>query len=72
MSLGYLYGALCAPAIVIGGPFMIFWMGPYFAAPSTPVLRLLIMGIWATVSPSFRFRCWKAKDAQIGREIACV
>ena len=47
VSLGYLYGALCAPAIVIGGPFMIFWMGPDFAAPSTPVLRLLIMGIWA-------------------------
>jgi O-antigen/teichoic acid export membrane protein len=46
VSLGYIFGALCGPAIVMGGPFMTLWMGSDFAALSTPVLRLLIIGAW--------------------------
>ena len=46
VSIGYLFGALCVPAIILGGPFMKLWMGPEFAASSIPVLRLLLVGTW--------------------------
>jgi O-antigen/teichoic acid export membrane protein len=46
ISLGYSFGAICGPAIIIGGPFMSFWMGTDFAAYATPVFELLLLGAW--------------------------
>ncbi len=46
LSLGYGFGAICGPAIIIGGPFMTLWMGADFASHATPVIELLLIGAW--------------------------
>jgi O-antigen/teichoic acid export membrane protein len=46
LSLGYSFGAVCGPAIVIAGSFMSLWIGPDFSAHATPVLELLFVGAW--------------------------
>ena len=46
VSLGYGFGAICGPAIIIGGPFLSLWMGTDFAAYATPVIEVLLIGAW--------------------------
>jgi O-antigen/teichoic acid export membrane protein len=46
VSLGYGFGAVCGPAIVIGGPFLLLWLGADFASHATPVFELLLIGTW--------------------------
>ncbi len=46
VTLAYGYGAICAPAIVLVGPFIRVWMGPDFASIATPVAELLLVGAW--------------------------
>lgn len=46
VSLGFLYGAMCASAIILSRPFMDLWMGPAFAVEAAPVLEVLLMGAW--------------------------
>ena len=46
VSLGYSFGAICGPAIVISRPFMSLWLGPDFASHAAPVLELLFFGAW--------------------------
>jgi O-antigen/teichoic acid export membrane protein len=46
LSLGYGYGAICGPAIIIGGTFLKLWVGVEFASYATPVLELLLVGAW--------------------------
>jgi O-antigen/teichoic acid export membrane protein len=46
VSLGYSFGAICGPAIILGGPFLTLWMGVDFASRSAPVMELLMIGAW--------------------------
>lgn len=46
VSLGFVYGAMCAPAIILSEPFMDLWMGREFSSVATPVLELLFLGAW--------------------------
>jgi O-antigen/teichoic acid export membrane protein len=46
VSLGYGFGAVCGPAIIIGGPFLSLWLGADFASSATPVFELLLIGTW--------------------------
>jgi O-antigen/teichoic acid export membrane protein len=46
VSLGYGFGAVCGPAIIIAGPFMAVWVGNDFATHATPVVELLLIGAW--------------------------
>ena len=46
VSLGYGFGAICGPAIFIGGPFISLWIGADFAFHATPVIKLLLLGAW--------------------------
>jgi O-antigen/teichoic acid export membrane protein len=46
ISLSYIFGAICAPAIILGAPFLSLWMGADFAAHAIPVFELLMMGAW--------------------------
>jgi O-antigen/teichoic acid export membrane protein len=46
ISLGYGFGAICAPAIIVGGPFISMWMGGDFASHATPVFEILLIGAW--------------------------
>jgi O-antigen/teichoic acid export membrane protein len=46
VALGYGFGAICGPAIIIGGPFMELWMGADFASHATPVIEMLLIGTW--------------------------
>jgi O-antigen/teichoic acid export membrane protein len=46
VALAYAFGAVCAPAIILGGPFLRLWMGPPFAAEAAPVIELLMIGAW--------------------------
>ncbi len=46
VSLSYVFGALCGPAIVIVGPIMTLWVGQRFAALSTPIAQILMAGAW--------------------------
>jgi O-antigen/teichoic acid export membrane protein len=45
-TLGYGYGALCAPAIVLSPVFFRYWIGHDFALVSAPVAQILIIGVW--------------------------
>jgi O-antigen/teichoic acid export membrane protein len=47
ISLVYCFGALCAPAIIMAGPFLRLWVGVDFAASSTPIAEVLLLGAWA-------------------------
>ncbi|MHC2018730.1 flippase [Methylobacterium sp. CM6247] len=44
--LAYGYAAICAPAILLVGPFLEFWIGPRFAELGAPVARILLIGGW--------------------------
>ena len=46
LPLGYSFGAICGPAILLAGPFMSLWIGADFSAHATPVLELLLIGAW--------------------------
>ena len=46
ISLSYGFGAMCGPAIIIGGPFLTLWLGGEFASHATPVIQLLLVGAW--------------------------
>jgi O-antigen/teichoic acid export membrane protein len=45
-SLGYMFGALCGPAIIFGSPFLKLWMGADFATHATAVFEILLLGAW--------------------------
>ena len=44
VALSYGYGAVCAPAIVLISPFIVWWMGKDFAETAGPVAELLLIG----------------------------
>jgi O-antigen/teichoic acid export membrane protein len=46
LSLGYGFGAICGPAIIMGGAFLKLWIGADFASRATEVLELLLVGAW--------------------------
>jgi O-antigen/teichoic acid export membrane protein len=46
LTLAYVNGALCAPAVVLAGPFLELWMGKEFGGISGPVAQLLLLGAW--------------------------
>jgi O-antigen/teichoic acid export membrane protein len=46
LSLGYGFGAICGPAIILGGAFLTLWIGADFASHATLVLELLLIGAW--------------------------
>jgi O-antigen/teichoic acid export membrane protein len=46
LSLGYGFGAICALAIILGGPFLRVWLGIDFAFHAAPVLKFLLIGAW--------------------------
>jgi O-antigen/teichoic acid export membrane protein len=46
VCLGYCFGAICGPAIILCGSFMTLWMGVDFATRSAPVMELLMVGAW--------------------------
>lgn len=46
VSLGYIFGAICGPAIILAGPFLTLWMGVDFASRSAAVMELLMIGAW--------------------------
>jgi O-antigen/teichoic acid export membrane protein len=44
--LGYAYGAVCAPGILLAPVFIRYWIGPDFAVVSGPVAQILFFGAW--------------------------
>ena len=46
--LGYGYGAVCAPGIILAQVFFRYWIGPEFALVSAPVAQILFFGVWFT------------------------
>ena len=46
LSLIYVFGAVCGPAIVVIGPFLDLWVGHEFAQASTLVAQILLLGAW--------------------------
>jgi O-antigen/teichoic acid export membrane protein len=46
ISLVYCFGALCAPAVIMAGPFLRLWVGEDFASYATPIAELLLIGAW--------------------------
>ena len=44
--LAYGFGAICGPAIIVGGLFMTWWLGSEFASHTTQVVELLMVGAW--------------------------
>ena len=46
VSLAYGFAAICAPAIILAGPFLTLWLGAPFAATATPVALILLVGGW--------------------------
>ncbi|MDQ6702147.1 MAG: oligosaccharide flippase family protein [Pseudomonadota bacterium] len=46
ITLAYAYGAICAPAVVLAGPFLELWMGKDFGSIARPVAELLFIGAW--------------------------
>jgi O-antigen/teichoic acid export membrane protein len=47
VSLTYGFGAVCAPAILICGPFLKLWIGRHFAEASQNIGQILLFGAWA-------------------------
>lgn len=46
VTLAYGFAALCAPAILLAGPFLTLWVGAEFARYAAPVATILIVGGW--------------------------
>ena len=46
LLLAYMFAAVCGPAIILAGPALRLWVGPEFAAFSTPVAEILMAGAW--------------------------
>lgn len=46
LSLAYVYGAICAPAIILTPVFFKYWIGADFAAVAAPVAEILFFGAW--------------------------
>ncbi len=46
VTLAYGFAAVCGPAIIVAGPFLTLWLGADFAARSTPVADILLVGAW--------------------------
>jgi O-antigen/teichoic acid export membrane protein len=46
LSLAYVYGAICAPAIILAPVFFKYWIGADFAAVAAPVAEILFFGAW--------------------------
>jgi O-antigen/teichoic acid export membrane protein len=46
ISLTYGFGMVCAPAILLAGPFLQAWMGRHFAAASSEIAQILMFGAW--------------------------
>ncbi len=46
LTLIYVFGALCGPAIVVIRPFLDLWVGHEFAEASAPVAQILLFGAW--------------------------
>jgi O-antigen/teichoic acid export membrane protein len=46
VTLAYGYGAICAPAVVVAGPFLEVWMGKDFGSIAGPIAELLLIGAW--------------------------
>jgi O-antigen/teichoic acid export membrane protein len=46
VALAYGYAVICAPAIVLITPFIVWWMGKDFASIAGPLAELLLIGAW--------------------------
>lgn len=46
VALAYGYAAICAPCLLLAGPFLGLWIGPAFAETGGPVARILFIGAW--------------------------
>jgi O-antigen/teichoic acid export membrane protein len=46
VALAYGFAAICAPAIVLITPFLVWWMGKDFASIAGPLAELLLIGAW--------------------------
>jgi O-antigen/teichoic acid export membrane protein len=46
VSITYGFGMVCAPAILLAGPFLHLWLGHRFAMASEPIAQLLMFGAW--------------------------
>jgi O-antigen/teichoic acid export membrane protein len=46
ISLAYGFGTVCAPAILICGPFLQLWIGRHFAESSASIGQILLFGAW--------------------------
>jgi O-antigen/teichoic acid export membrane protein len=46
VSLIYGFGAVCAPAVIVAGPFLIAWVGYDFGHQARPVAEVLMLGAW--------------------------
>jgi len=46
ISLIYVFGAMCGPAIIMAGPFLEIWIGREFAQFSRLVAEILLFGAW--------------------------
>jgi O-antigen/teichoic acid export membrane protein len=47
VSITYGFGMVCAPAILLSGPFLRLWLGHRFAMASQPIAQLLMFGAWS-------------------------
>lgn len=46
VTLAYGIAAICAPAMILAGPFLNLWIGPSFAEASTQAAIVLLFGAW--------------------------
>lgn len=46
VTLAYAYGAVCAAAVVMAGPFLDLWMGKEFGSVAGPIAEILLIGAW--------------------------
>lgn len=46
VTLAFGFAAICGPAVILAGPALQLWVGPEFAAYSTPVAQILLIGAW--------------------------
>ncbi len=46
VTLAYGFGAVCAPAMIVAGPFLRLWISADFAHYAAPAAAILIVGAW--------------------------